>query len=249
MERLLVINGCSHAAGSEIEAPGIGDSEECRNRSFGALLAKKLNRTPVHLALPGGSNDWIYRSTAAWLGDNRQRIENKEVDVLFLIHWTGAERFEYRFWQPYKTDHINYKHDNYYRSISIGTDQDFQGEDRLIFKTFCKMFVNGKNYWSDNKIKNIIALQSLLKSFNCNYWFGNAFDTFFETPTYHSMIKLLDKRYFPHYDNNKLAYYWYCKNHGFNNQDPTNRFWHLNGQAHEFYSIWLHKEINDAGLD
>lgn len=248
MERLLVINGCSHSAGSEIPGAGIGDGEECRNGSFGALLAKRLGRTPIHLALPGGSNDWIYRTTAAWLGDNKHRIENKEIDVIFLIHWTGAERSEYRFWQPFRTPFINYNHDIFYRSFSIGTTQEFQGEDRLIFKTFCKMFINGKSYWTDNKIKNIIALQGLLKSFNCPYWFGNAFDTFFNTNTYESMSKLIDKKYFPHYDNDKLAYYWFCRDNGFKNQDPSNKLWHLDGRAHDFYSNWLYREFEDAGL-
>lgn len=249
VERLLVINGCSHSAGSEIPGAGIGDSEEGRRGSFGSLLAEKLNRKPIHLALPGGSNEWINRITLAWLGDNLYRIQNKEIDVVFLIHWTGLERFEYRFWQPFKTPFVDYKHDVMYRNFSIGTQQEFLGEDRLIFKTFCKMFVNGRGYWSDNKLKNIISLQSALKSFGCKYWFGNAFDTFESTATYSSLIKLLDPEYFPYFNNQKMCYYWYCKNLGFNNQDTTNKLWHLNGEAHRTYSDLLLTEFQKVGLD
>lgn len=250
MERLLVINGCSHSAGSEIPGAGIGDGRECRDQSFGALLAAELNRTPVHLALPGGSNDWIHRVSTAWLADHKNQIDAGELDVMFLVHWTACERTEYRFTDnPYNHQFIDYDYDDYYKSFSIGTPAPTSGLPKTVFETFSKMFVDGTDYWSDNKIKNIVSLQSILKSNNCSYWFGNAFDTFVPTKTYNSLIKLIDTKYYPYLNDRDKSYYWMCKNAGFDNQDKTNKIWHLGKDAHEYYTKFLLEEIKNAKLD
>lgn len=252
MEKLLVINGCSHSAGSEIPGAGIGDSRECRNKSFGALLAKQLGRKPIHLAIPGGSNDWILRTSMAWVGDHLMKIRNKEIDVIFLVHWTGAERWEYRFPnKPFVTPHINYDHDTEYRNFTIGSkhNDDLGKYPNEIFKLFTKMFAEGTQFWSDNKIKNIIALQSFLQVMGIPFWFGNAFDTFTKTKTYDSTNILVHRQYFPHLENINKSYYWFCKNHGFDNQDKTGELWHLGADAHEFYAKFLKNEFDLLGYN
>ncbi len=245
MERLLVINGCSHSAGSEIPGEGIGDGRECRDRSFGSLLAKKLDRKPVHLALPGGSNEWILRSSLAWVGDNLDKIRNKEIDVVFLVHWTGAERWEYRFPErPFLTPFIDYEHDTAYRNFSVGSINNMDGFAKDIFKVFTRMFAEGREYWSDNKLKNILSLQSFLQVMQIPYWFGNSFDAFIHTKTYLSMNKLVNRKYYPYFGETPKSYYWLCKNIGFENQDKQNKLWHLGADAHEYYADFLKKEFD-----
>ena len=56
-EKILLIAGCSHAAGSEID--GNEDSQYNRDHSFGALVAKKLKRKPVSIAQVGATNTGI----------------------------------------------------------------------------------------------------------------------------------------------------------------------------------------------
>lgn len=258
MERILVINGCSHSAGSEIEGPGIGDGPTCRDNSFGAVLAEKLNRKAVHLAFPGGSNDRIARTSTAWIADNLDRIKNKEVDVLFLVHWTSAERSEYFFPKsvfgendPLKTMFIDYPSDTEYWAVNSGTvDHGTNNIETEIYKSFYKLFVNSLESWSDNKIKNIVYLQSVLKQYNIPYWFGDSF--FFgykETETYNSLVKLIDEKYFPYHSQRDKSYYWMCSDAGYKNQDPTGQMWHLNGDAHKYYSNWLLEEITKVNLD
>lgn len=249
MERILVINGCSHSAGSEIPGEGIGDGRECRDKSFGALLAKSLDRKPIHLALPGGSNEWILRSSIAWVGDNLEKIRNKEIDVVFLVHWTGAERWEYRFPEkPFLTPFIDYEHDTAYRNFSVGSINNMDGFAKDIFKTFTRMFAEGKEYWSDNKLKNIISLQSFLQVMQIPFWFGNSFDAFIHTKTYLSMNKLVNRKYYPYFGEREKSYYWLCKNIGFENQDKQNKLWHLGADAHEYYAKFLKKEFDDLGM-
>jgi hypothetical protein len=258
MERLLIINGCSHSAGSETEGPGIGDGIVCRNNSFGSMLAEKLDRIPVHLALPGGSNDRIARTSTAWISDNLDKIKNKEIDVLFLVHWTGAERSEYFFPEstfgkadPLKTMFMDYSLDSEYWAVNSGTaDHGTTEIQKDIYNSFYKLFVNSLETWSDNKIKNIVYLQSILKQYNVPYWFGDSFFLDYkETQTYNSLVKLIDKKYFPYHTQRDKSYYWMCSDAGYKNQDATGQMWHLNRSAHKYYANWLLEEINKVDLN
>jgi hypothetical protein len=56
-ERVLLIAGCSHAAGSEID--GTEDSIYNRQHSFGNLLAEKLGRRPINIASSAANNQCI----------------------------------------------------------------------------------------------------------------------------------------------------------------------------------------------
>lgn len=253
MNRVLVINGCSHSVGSEIQGLGINDSRECRDNSFGAVLAKKLDRTPVHLAYPAGSNDRILRTTLAWIGDNIQAIQNNEIDPIFLIHWTGMQRTEYRLEdEPFPSefvDHLNY--DNCYRPITIGTTSMSFNVSKRIVHWFNQLFVFDTIQWSDNKIKNIVALQSVFKSLKLKYWFGDAFDAFEGCElgkNFYSISKLIDQKYFPYFNKVDMTFYRYCRSRGFSNLDPSNRVWHLGLDAHQFYSEFLFEEFNKSGL-
>lgn len=251
MERVLVINGCSHSAGSEIPGRWIGDGRECRDNSFGALLAKRLDRKPIHLAIPGGSNDWISRTSMSWVGDNFEKIKNNELDVLFLVHWTGAERWEYRFSESaFETPFVDHDHDTFYRNLTIGHNQVDSLNDfsKSVYKTFTKMFASSQDFWSDNKMRNVISLQSFLQVMKIPYWFGNAFDSFVQTKTSASMTKLIDRTYFPYADNIEKSYYWFCREAGFENQDEKNILWHLGGKAHEYYANFLKEELDKLNL-
>lgn len=258
MERILVIQGCSHSCGSEIAGAGIGDGPVCRNNSFGALLAAQLNRKPVHIAFAGGSNDRISRTTASWIADNLDKIKNKELNVLFLIHWTSPERAEYFFTEslfgpadPLKTKFMDYSSDQEYWAVPYGiTAESKHGVLHETYESFNKLFLNSLENWSDNKIKNIIYTQGLLKQFNIPYWMGDSFYfDYRKTQTYNSLVTLIDEKYFPYHNNRDKSYYWMCTDAGYKNQDTTNRMWHLGGAAHKYYTDWLLEEIKKVNLN
>jgi hypothetical protein len=253
-EKLLVINGCSHSSGSEISGPLEGDNRECRDNSFGAVLAGQLGRRPVHLAMPGGCNDWIARITAAWVGDHAAQLRSGEIDAVFLIHWTGAERWEYRFRDhPFDPEYIDYEYDQCYRSFTHRSENvNKLGEwPKRVYDTMNHSFVMDEEFWSDNKIKNVIFTQELLKSQGCRYWFGNAstaFNAQSRTPTFRSLFKLLDQQLFPYHSDEDLSFYFMCKQLGFKNQDPLERIWHLGRDAHSYYAGWLREQWRELGM-
>jgi hypothetical protein len=74
----ILINGCSHAAGSECST------------SFGNILASRVPASAINIAHPGGSNHRIMRTTMQWL-------ETYSRPDFVLIAWSTHERFEFSF--------------------------------------------------------------------------------------------------------------------------------------------------------
>ena len=60
----MLIAGCSHAAGSEID--GSEDSQFNRANSFGNVLAEQLGYKPINIAINGSTNSGIARSVIEW---------------------------------------------------------------------------------------------------------------------------------------------------------------------------------------
>ena len=74
----ILVNGCSHAAGSECST------------SFGEVLANSVGYSLTNIAHPGGSNHRILRTTIEW-------IEQNHVPDFVLIAWSTHERFEFSY--------------------------------------------------------------------------------------------------------------------------------------------------------
>jgi hypothetical protein len=78
----VVIFGCSHAYGSEIEAPGIITSKKCVELGFGNQIAQHF-KIPVKIsARPGGSNRQIFINA----------VEHTQPGDLCILAWTYFSR-------------------------------------------------------------------------------------------------------------------------------------------------------------
>ena len=247
MQKLLVINGCGHSSGSEIADPPSEDGPDCRNNNFGILLAKLLGRKPIQLSMPNASNDWIARTTAAWVGDHIEEIRNKSIDVVFLIHWTQNQKWEFRFPEDtLPTTFVNYHHDCSYKSVRAEISDTEKGFLKKLSKWFTRIFVEDLDFWSDNKIKNIVFLQELLKNNDCKYWFGDIENTFRPTLTYHSLSNFIDRTYFPYFENNSMSFVSFQKN---NNSYPRENSLYYDIDSHKNYARFLFEELKKAGLE
>lgn len=77
---ILVANGDSNTYGHGVH------SEEC----FGAVLAKRLGWEFINIALEGGSNDYILRSSLEYLYTHQD-------DLFFVVGWSEKSRREWYF--------------------------------------------------------------------------------------------------------------------------------------------------------
>lgn len=85
----MLIAGCSHAAGSEMD--GTEDSRSNRLNSFGGLLAYKMQRRPINIAVMASSNLSIARSVIQWFDEV---YDSATMEVFVLIAWTESSRME-----------------------------------------------------------------------------------------------------------------------------------------------------------
>jgi hypothetical protein len=235
---LLFINGCSHSAGSEIEASGIGEGKFNRENCFGAQIAKKLNVDKINLAQPGGSNDYIANSTMLWCLSNIEKIKN----TFFLIHWTSAERTDF-YTNTYKTPkYQDWTFDPLFGHVHADHYcPNFDSEDLSYIKPLSKYLFINETHWEINKLLNIIKTQSLLKSHGAQYAFYNAFTPCVNNERYKNYHTLIDQENFKYmFEQKQTFYYWALLNgHSIDGQ----KYWHHKLLAHSGYANKLFFEL------
>lgn len=233
MFKHVLINGCSHSAGSEIEGSGIGEGNYNRDNSFGAQFAKGLNCTYTNIAYPGASNDYIARTTMYWILDNKELAK----ETLFLIHWTGTDRTEYFFEQGTTSafDFIENAPDTNVAHLHPQHFPDWvpQQWHKNIDTLSNHLFINHTT-WDINRYNNIIQTQELLKSYGYKYVFRNAFQCCENKPRYQYYINKLDKDNFLDWDNAEESFYEHCINQGFSVEGQ--QYWHHGLDAHTYWA-------------
>lgn len=236
----LFINGCSHSAGSEIEGSGIGEGNYNRENCFGAQLASKLGVNYTNIALPGGSNDYINRSSTHWIIDNLELAKRS----LFLIHWTGSSRSEIFFnsgntehyWQfvPYVSDrNVGHIHANHYAPI-------FPSKLKKTLDVLSRyMFVN-EEHWEINRYLNIINLQTILEAHQIPYIFRNGFQSCAVGDRYSYYQTKINSRNFYKFDDNSESFFEHCIAAGFSVEGQ--KYWHHRKDAHTYWANRLYDQ-------
>jgi len=241
MKKIMLISGCSHAAGSEID--GTQDSKYNRSNSFGNLLAEKMNYTPVNIASPGSTNSCIARSILEWFNTEYNK---KTMKVFVLTAWTEISRLEI----PTKRDcHYNDAGKDadwisasapFYLRINFGYDGGTP-EEKKIFPKYQKFMADNLKFLEINSLNLILQLQYFFKSMNVDYLMCNTMETFEidnHTKLYFNMI---DKSCYIDPVNNDLSFYWYYKKLGYENLKAN--YWHHNEVPHSLYADKLYKFI------
>jgi hypothetical protein len=234
----ILINGCSHSAGSEIEASGIGDGKYNRENCFGAQLARILKVGKINLAQPGGSNDYIANSTLLWCLSNPNLVKN----TFFLIHWTSAERTDF-----YTNSYDSPKMQDWAFDTNFGHVHPeyhcpyFPSEDLRYVKQLTKYLFISETHWEINRLMNIIKTQTLLTSLGAKFAFYNAFDPLIKSKRYQKYHQLIDHtKYYKPFKESQSFYYWGIeKGHDINGQV----FWHHKLPAHIEYAKKLFREL------
>lgn len=137
------IIGCSHASGSELEGDGIGHLTPFNlDNSFASRLAKKMNYEPINLALPGASNDYIFRKLVEL---------TPEIRDIIILCWTGLDRIE--IFDDVLDEWLNFSH-----GMSLDHDPKFTKTHRNFYDLYVKLMCDENlKRGTLNKIKNIVA--------------------------------------------------------------------------------------------
>ena len=157
----LLAVGCSHMAGSEIAGPGVTDNlKQNTVNAWPGQLASMFNLNYINLSVPGGSNEFIFRScidfVSKWIASGRDPN-----DLFILVGWTTNERLEFE-WEGERYHWCN------------GTDPSFLKKDNgepdfTNWFKFLQLYHTEYDFGLFKKITYMIALNTFLKSVNVGH--------------------------------------------------------------------------------
>lgn len=241
----LVVNGCSHTAGAEIDYPQQG---ECYEKAWGAQLAKRLGSTYENLALSGASNHRIVRTTYKWLYDYIN--QGKSVKDLFVVcMWPGTFRTEIHF-----EKNLKFNFDNNWLPLIVGNDEQYRETlPRTLYN-----YYRGWTVFTDNRMgvieyyNNVLNLQNLLLRYKINYLFVNAVDIPGSLNIDFNQYQIhLNKKNFHHFGDPDQVYTTFCikNNQPVSPHSITSGFnSHFDESAHTWYGNYLYTYIKDNQL-
>lgn len=237
-EKILLIVGCSHAGGYEID--GNMESEYNRQNSFGNKLAERLRRTPINLSHGGLSNQGIARSAMRWIDREWDRDTQ---DLMVLVCWSESSRMEV----PVKDGQMQYYTDgldshklhvnNLYYQVNMGWTGGNDEEARKI-QSLQSFMGDHDKFLETLGAMQVIMLQNLFDNMGIQYLMCNTMHMFIPGPHLANYTSLIETaRYYNAYDNQR-SFFWYYRNQGYEN--PKAKYWHHDETPHELYAQELY---------
>jgi hypothetical protein len=230
---IMLFNGCSHTAGSEIEYT---NQSSCYEKSWGKFLSNMAGDEYVNIAMAGSSNEYIFRTTQDWIIENVLINKSHKIEDLHVfVMWSGFDRKEIYFSDTNTMDNVNPLSDSKLHSTKM----------KYEFDKFKDVIV----YFHDilySNLKNLILVNNLsifLDIFKIKYTFLNGLHSFLS-------LEDADKNHILHssYINNLWLYddTKKIKHVGFNNTDQT-FFGHLTNKTNFKWSV--HSKKGHFGED
>lgn len=238
---ILVTIGCSHSAGSMIDGRN-GTSWYNKQHSFGGVIAKKYQMSHFSLGVPGGSNQYIYRSTIRFVNN----FMNDSDDYIFLIGWTSTNRIEMRYPEnsPYTHKVIGDFLDTKYVPFTVGTDpalyhtRELKQMDRL-----CPLIFYENQLESDWAVY-AYTLQKLFANKKLKYYM---FNTCHDLPVNKDNVDIVQalntELYYKPTEFDDSMLYW-ALNKGF----EKTTCWHLKADGHAAWAGHLEELLKEQGL-
>jgi hypothetical protein len=244
--KIMLIAGCSHAAGSEID--GTEDSEYNRDNSFGNRLAKRLGYEPVNIALNGSTNQGIARSILDWVHLN---YDASCMELYVVIAWTDNSRMEIPSPRIHSYDSANPNSDFFAESNKLFLRINFgwKGEDdweKEQTKYYHEFMVKNSCYLELLTINLILQIQYFLNSKSIKYVMCDTMvvcSSNIYTQPYTEKID--SSRYYNLFQNDQSFWIKY-KNAGYTNTKA--KYWHHNEIPHRFYAEELYQFITSRPL-
>jgi hypothetical protein len=242
MKKIVLVAGCSHAAGSEIN--GLDDSRYNRVNSFGNQLAYKMGYEPINIALNGSANPSIARSVLHWFD---KFYDPTTMTVFPVVAWTESIRMEIPGLHKY-TYRASSKWPDYFDETSelfMRINMGFKGsktEEIELIEYFHDFIPRNETFLEILSANLALQLQYFFKMHKLNYVMCNTMHMFtFPSETLETYTGLLDKSKYMAWDNNEESFFWKYRKAGYEN--PKAKYWHHNEVPHSLYADELYKFI------
>jgi hypothetical protein len=244
-EKILLIAGCSNAAGMEID--GSFDSVYNRQHSFGNLLASKMGRIPINAAMGSVSNPAIARTVLDWF---TTQYNPETMEVFVLIAWTETIRIDYPspFIVDYSTENTSAdfytKVTEQFMQINAGWP-GIQEQEKEIIAYWQRFQAQQEVVCQTITVNMILQMQYFLKMMGCEYLMCNTLSVFNQKyeqlKFYYDLID--QSRYIDAFDDSK-NFYWFYRALGYTN--PKAQYWHHGQVPHELYATQLFNFIKTS---
>lgn len=244
-EKILLIAGCSHAAGSEID--GNEDSEYNRHHCFGSNLAKQLDRKPINMSIAGNTNSGIARSVLKWFSST---YNPKKMDVMVLIAWSDSTRlelpqdFESYIPSPCYANWIDVTCVNFFRTtFGYEGNKDVPGEVEKI-ASVQEFIAKNEHLIEMLSVNYALQIQYFLQSKKVDYLMCNTMSVF-RNHTQHLgyYLNLIDETKYYGVYNSDQAFFPKYKKEGYTN--PKAKYWHHNEVPHDLFAQELYNFIQE----
>jgi hypothetical protein len=246
-DRILLIAGCSHAAGAEMN--GAQDSVYNRCNSFGNILARKLDRIPINIAQHGLSNQGIARVVMNWF----HYQYNPEIqDIAVLVAWTESLRTELprrdqsidNLKITCRSSHWLDETGEHYYKFNFGETGD-SVEAKYFIEGAQRFIATNETFMEINSLYFILLLQQFFKANNVNYMMCNTLHMFSSyVKQIENLLPLIDQTKYLNMMHDGEAFYIKYKNLGYEN--PKAQYWHHNEEPHRAYAEDLYKFVEES---
>jgi hypothetical protein len=245
-ENIMLIAGCSHSAGAEID--GSQDSPYNRQNSYGNLLAKKLNYSPINISSSGSTNATIARNVLEWCSKN---YNADSMNLFVLVSWTESSRMEIPSKQLtwYEGANLSADWSSETSKYFLRINQGWAGGDGYEKRTvpyYQRFIAQNLMYLEVLSANLVLQLQYFLKLHSLRYVMCNTMHMFSTSEYLDFYLNLIDESRYLDLQDPNLAFYWKFKNKGFNN--PKAKYWHHNEEPHKLYADELLNFVNKNGI-
>jgi hypothetical protein len=244
MEKIMLIAGCSHAAGSEIN--GLEDSVYNRQHSFGNLVAFNYGYRPINIAQNGMTNSGITRSILKWI---EKHYDPSKMELFVLVSWTESTRIEVPSNRNFlynisckAADWFDETSNTYFR-INFGWEGG-DAEEKALFPYYQEFMANNSNLLELQCINNVLLIQYRLQALNVKYVMCNAMHMFTTSNKHNKdLLSMVDSNRYYNMHNNDAAFFWKFRNLGYTNSKA--KYWHHGEEPHQLYAKELCEFIGE----
>lgn len=239
----MIIAGCSHAAGSEID--GSEDSTYNRQNSFGNILAKKMSYTPINIASPSATNHTIARSVLEWFSTQYDPAD----EVFVVVAWTESSRMEVPMHRATWYDHHTPHHDWFSTSGRdyIRINSGYPGgtdDERAMIPDYHRFMVNNEIYLQIASANAVLQMQYFLNMHKVGFVMSNTMHMF--KPMDHHLKFYIDQIDKTTYMGLYESFFWKFRNAGYINEKA--KYWHHNEIPHQIYADELYSFIHHGNI-
>lgn len=248
MKNYMLIAGCSHSSGSEID--GTPDSAYNRQHSFGNLFANKLGYQPINISTPGATNQLIARHVMRWFAENKSIVNNKTNNVAVLVNWTESIRVEAPV--DFPSNIVVPSSDwpvapEQFIQINPGYT-GYSAREKEKQERYHRFIVNELAFCEILSLSMVLLIQNFCKANNYRYFMSSAGYLFTEECIHwtREYTKLVDENHYYMFRNKEDAFYEKFKLKGHIN--PKAKYGHHGELAHKAHADDLHSYFKRKGV-